>query len=135
VFHVSNILDDIKKTLSLAPDYTAFDQEIIIFINTALSTLNQIGIGPDAGLMIADNTTTWDAFIGSDANYNNVKSYIYLRARMLFDPPNNSFVINAMTKQIEELEWRLNVKREGVSWTDPNPSPPVPSDETCWWES
>lgn len=134
----NSILDDVKKVLGLDPSYTAFDIDVVLHINTVFSTLSQLGIGPDTGFMIEDNTATWDTFIGTDLNLNAVKTYIYLKVKMFFDPPQTSFVIDAMTKQIQELEWRLNVKREGVSWTDPNP--PNPPDPTpyppgpYWWD-
>jgi hypothetical protein len=128
-----SILDSVKKVCSLSPDYTPFDDVIILHINTVFTTLSQLGIGPDSGFSIEDNSTTWDAFVGQDLNLNSVKTYVSLQVRMYFDPPTTSFVIDAMNKQIQELGWRLNVKREGVSWTDPDPTPqpPVPP----WWET
>lgn len=132
-----SILDDTKKMLGLDAGYTAFDSDVTIHINTVLSTLNQLGIGPTAGFMIVDNTTTWDAFIGNtDPTLNAVKTYIFMKVKMMFDPPTTSFVIEAYTKQISELEWRLNVNREGVSWTDPNPpvtTEPDPDIEELDW--
>lgn len=129
----ASILDSVKKVLGMDPSYTAFDPDVIMHINTMLSVLNQLGIGPDAGFMIEDNTATWDAFLSTDSRLNLVKTYVYLRVRLLFDPPTTSFVIDAMAKQIAELEWRINVKREGESWTDPNPPPMVASwSEPCW---
>jgi hypothetical protein len=116
-----SILDSIKKVLGLDPSYTAFDIDVILHINSVFVTLNQLGIGAVGGYMISDNTPTWSAFIGDDLLLNNVKTYVFLRVKMLFDPPQTSFVIDAMNKQIEELEWRINIKREDESWTDPNP--------------
>lgn len=131
-----SILDSVKKVLGLESTYTAFDTDIILHINSVISVLNQLGIGPVGGFMIVDNTATWDAFVGTntDMNLNMVKTYVYLRVRLLFDPPATSFAIEAFTKQYQELEWRLNVKREGESWTDPNPPPPVTVPPYCWWE-
>jgi hypothetical protein len=119
----SSILNDTKKVLNIAPDYIAFDQDIIMYINGVFSTLNQLGIGPDGGFMITDNTAVWSDFLGSDPRLNNVKNYIYLRVRMLFDPPTLGYLIDSIASQIKELEWRINVQREGVAWTDPNPNP------------
>lgn len=131
----NSILDDVKKLLGIDPSYTAFDTDVIIHINSVFTILHGLGIGPTDGFMIMDNTVTWDAFIGTDLNLNSIKSYFFLRVRMLFDPPTTSFVIESMNKQIEELEWRLSVKREGESWTDPNPPPPTfPETEPPWWE-
>lgn len=129
----ASILDDVKKTLGVDPSYTVFDGQIIMHINTVFSILNQLGIGSDFGYQIADNTATWDLFIGLDPQLNDVKTYVSMRVRMFFDPPTNSFVIAAMEKQIQELEWRINVKREGVSWVDPNP--PTDPDESTEMES
>lgn len=127
-----SILDSVKKTLGLASDYTAFDPDVIMHINTVFVIFNGLGLGPTAGFQITDNTTTWDAYTSTNLNLNAVKSDMYLRVKMMFDPPATSFVIDATNKISQELEWRLNVDREGVSWTDPNPPqpPPVPP----WWE-
>jgi hypothetical protein len=128
-----SILDSVKKVCSLSADYTAFDDLLILHTNTVFTTLSQLGIGPADGFMIEDNSTTWDAFVGPDLNLNAVKTYVGLQVRMYFDPPQTSFVIDAMNKQIQELGWRLNVKREGVSWTDPDPTPQPPA--LPWWET
>lgn len=117
----NSILTSTKKVLGLAEDYTAFDEDVIIYINGVFSTLNQLGIGPDAGFMIENADAEWSDFLGDDLRLNNIKTYIYLRVRMLFDPPSTSFLIAAMEKQIEELEWRINVQREGYAWSDPDP--------------
>jgi hypothetical protein len=116
-----SVLRNTKKILGLDEDYTAFDDDVIMHINSVLSTLNQLGIGPDEGFAIEDDSETWDTFLGDDPRLNSVKTYIYLRVRILFDPPTTSYLINSMNEQIRELEWRLNVQREGASWTDPNP--------------
>lgn len=130
-----SILDDVKKVLGLDPTYTAFDPDIVLHINTVFTILNQLGVGPVGGFMIVDNTSTWDAYLADDLNLNSVKTYISMKVRLIFD--SNTLtgpVINAMEKQIEELEWRLNVKREGESWTDPNPATtPPPDEEIYWW--
>jgi hypothetical protein len=129
----TSILIGTKKILGLAEDYTAFDHDVITHINTAFSTLTQLGVGPAAGFMIEDETAVWTDFItDSDLQYNSVKTYVYLRVRMLFDPPSTSFVIAALNEQIKELEWRLNVHREETGWVDPDPpGPPVPP--YPWW--
>lgn len=114
-----SILTSTKNILGLAEDYTVFDLAIITHINSALSTLTQLGIGPAEGFAIEDVDTDWDEFIGDDIPNNSVKSYVYLKVRMLFDPPTTSFAISAMERQIEELEWRLNVHREDTEWVEP----------------
>lgn len=117
-----SILTSTKKVLGIAEDYTVFDEDIIMHINTAFSTLTQLGVGPVEGFMIEDATAEWDDFItNSDIQYNAVRSYVYLKVQMLFDPPQTSYLIAAKEKQIQELEWRLNVHREETGWTDPDP--------------
>lgn len=114
-----SILNSTKKVLSLEPTYDVFDPDVIMFINAAFSTLTQLGVGPEQGFSIEDDSITWDAFLGGDPSLNNVRSYVYLRVRMLFDPPGTSFAIQAVQDQIKELEWRLNVQREDEKWTPP----------------
>lgn len=129
----NSILTSTKKVLGLAADYTAFDEDVLIHINSAFSTLTQLGIGPSTGFMIEDSSTDWSEFVDmdSDPQFNSVKSYVFLKTKMLFDPPQTSFVIDALNKQIEEMEWRLNVHREETGYTDPDPQPPP---EFPWWE-
>lgn len=116
---IASILDSTKKVLGLAPDYTAFDEDVIMFINTALSGLHQLGIGPTDGFAIADSTATWDTFLGSDPLLNPAKTYVHLRARLLFDPPSPAYLVEAINNQIRELEWHLNAYREETQWVDP----------------
>lgn len=118
---MSSILTDTKKAVGIAAEYDVFDVDILMHINSVFGTLNQLGLGPDAGYMIEDDTEEWEAFLGDDLRLNPVKSYVYLRVRMLFDPPQTSFHISAIKEQIQELEWRLNVHREGYAWSDPDP--------------
>lgn len=118
----ASILTSTKKVLGVAEENKDFDVDISMHINSCLASLNQLGIGPDAGLMIEDDTTTWTDFIGTDPRLNMVQQYIYLRTRVVFDPPTSSWhAINSINAMIAELEWRLSVKREGESWTDPTP--------------
>lgn len=116
-----SILTSTKKILGIAEDYTVFDLDIITHINTAFSTLTQLGVGPSPGFMIEDNIAVWADFMGADDQYNSVKSYVFLRVRQLFDPPTTSYLIAAQERQIQELEWRLNTYREASMWVDPNP--------------
>ena len=109
-----SILNNVKKILGIAPDYDAFDTDIIIHINAVFSTLNQLGLGPAEGFMIEDDGAVWEDFLLGDPRLNAVKTYVYLRVRVLFDPPTTGFVLTALQEQIKELEWRLNVTREGT---------------------
>ena len=116
-----SILTGTKKPLGLDEDYTVYDPDIMMHINSVFVTLNQLGIGPDAGFSIEDKSSVWSDFLGNDPRLNNVKTYTYLRVKILFDPPQTSYLVDAMQKQIAELEWRLNVYREATGWTDPDP--------------
>lgn len=109
---MDSILTSIKKLLGLTEEYTVFDADIIIGINTAFSTLNQLGVGPEEGFSIEDANTTWYEFIGDDKRFESVKTYVYLKTRLLFDPPMSSAVSEVIKQQIAELEWRLNVQAE-----------------------
>lgn len=117
-----SILDSTKKILGFVADNTAFDADVIMHINTVFSDLEQLGIGPAEGFAIEDATPTWEDYLGTDLRLNNIKSYTYLRVRMLVDPPATSYLLNAMKDQIRELEWRINVRREDTSWVDPTPA-------------
>jgi hypothetical protein len=122
---VDSILNSVKKTLGIDPDLTVYDLDIMMHINSALSTLHQLGVGPANGFAVTDEADSWDEIIlDDDPTYNSVKTYVYMKVRMLFDPPATSYLIAAFEKQIEELEWRLNVRRESSAWVDPNPTLP-----------
>jgi hypothetical protein len=131
---IDSILDSIKEQLSVPLDNTAFDKQITLFINGVFSTLTQVGIGPTAGFRISNNTTTWDAFLGSSENLESVKSYMYLKVRLLWDTPQNSFGITAIEKLAEEELSRISYTREGEKWTTEHP-PTSTSTSTqldCW---
>lgn len=125
---MDSILNSVKKILGLDPTYKAFDPDVLMHINTTFVTLNQLGVGPEAGFMIEDDVPTWDTFLGTDPRLNSVKSYVCLKVRMLFDPPQTSHLVEAMNRQAEQLEWRISVHRESESWV--NPMPPVIPEET-----
>lgn len=103
-----SILDTTKKVLGIQADYTVFDPDILMHINSVFSTLNQLAVGPADTFFIEDNTVEWVDFIQGKAAINAVKSYMFLRVKVLFDPPATSFALDSMSKQIMELEWRLN---------------------------
>jgi len=123
----NSILNSTKAKLGLAADYTAFDVDIIDHINSAFSDLASLGIGPVAGFAIEDDAATWADFFGSeDFQLNSAKTYVFLKVRMIFDPPATSYLVTAMEKQLEEIAFRLNVHRESTAWVDPDP--PVPEE-------
>lgn len=107
-----SILTSIKKLLGMTEEYTAFDTDIIIHINTVFMTLHQLGVGPEEGFRIEDKYATWDEYIDEEANLDAVKTYIYLKVKLVFDPPLNSAVIESLKQVINEYEWRLNVQVE-----------------------
>ena len=104
-----SILVSIKKLLGIAEDYDYFDQDIIMHINAAFMVLTQLGIGPSEGFLITDDTDTWSDFIDDATNLGSIQSYVYMKVKLMFDPPQNSFTVDSMQKLVNELEWRLNV--------------------------
>jgi len=121
----TSILTSIKKNLNIEESDTDFDQDILMHINSVFTTLADVGVGDATGFMIEDNTAEWDDFLAADPRLNSVKTYIYLRVRLLFDPPQTSYLVDALTKQAEEILWRLNVLKEATIWTDPTPEEEV----------
>lgn len=116
-----SILTNTKKILGIDEAYTVYDFDIMTHINSALSTLTQIGVGPANGIMIQDETAEW-SLLGSDIRVvNAAKQYVYLKVRSVFDPPQTSYAVEAMNNQISEHEWRLNVLMEETIWTNPDP--------------
>ena len=105
-----SILTSIKKMLGITEEYTHFDTDNIIHINTIFMTLNQLGVGPSSGFKIEDDSAMWSEYIDEDSDLEAVKTYIYLKVKLLFDPPLSSSVIEVMKQSIAELEWRLNVQ-------------------------
>lgn len=117
----TSILNSTKKRLGLASDYEVFDEAVITQINSAFSDLTQLGVGP-AVFMIEDDTTEWSEYIADDdVQLNWVKTFVYLKVRLAFDPPQTSYLITSMEKQLEQIEWRLTIDREGKKWVDPDP--------------
>ena len=106
--YTDSILDTIKKLLGPTQEYTYFDQDIIIHINTAIMTLTDIGVGPKEGFSITSSAEVWSDFIKDIKQFEAVKTYIYLKVKLIFDPPLSSSVIELFEKQISEIEWRLN---------------------------
>lgn len=120
----TSILKSIKKVLNQPEDYTAFDEDIMLYANGAFSTLHQLGVGPQDGFFILDETAEWDDFPCTDSQQIHlVKTYIYLRVRILFDPPSPGYLVTAMEAQLREYEWRLSVARESTDFPDPIPDP------------
>lgn len=106
---MESILTSIKKLLGIEKNYTQFDGDIIMHINSVFLNLTQLGVGPAEGFLIEDDSATWYDFIGDSNQLQAVKTYMYLKVKLLFDPPLSSSVIESMNRMIAELEWRLNV--------------------------
>lgn len=112
---MTSILDTIKKMLGVETDNTAFDTDIIVHINSVFMTLFQLGVGPTECFTISDSTATWADFLSTATNLELVKSYIYLKVKLLFDPSASSTVDAAIARQITEFEWRLTAQAEPPS--------------------
>lgn len=108
----NSILTSIKKLLGITEEQTDFDMDIIIHINTTLTILNDLGVGPEEGFVIEDSSATWDEYITDRRKFDKIKTYVYLKVRLYFDPPQNASLKEAMEKQAAELEWRLNTSAE-----------------------
>lgn len=104
-----SILTSIKKMLGIADEYTTFDMDIIMHINAVFAILTQLGVGPAEGFSIEDKSALWSDFLSSSTSLNTVMTYVYLKVRLIFDPPTSSAVIDSMNRMISELEWRINV--------------------------
>ena len=109
---MESILTSIKKLLGLTEEYTHFDADIIIHINSVFKILKRLGVGPAEGFRIEDASTTWNEFIPGDKNLEDVKSYMYMKVKLLFDPPDSSAHMTAMKESIAEFEWQLNVEAD-----------------------
>lgn len=102
-----SILNSIKKFLNISPEDTSFDQDLILLINSAFMVIMQEWHGVDHAFTVEDETTTWKDFLGDDKDYEGLKQYIGLRVKLVFDPPTNSAVIEAMKREMDDLEWRM----------------------------
>ena len=111
---MESILTSIKKLLGITEEYDQFDPDIIMHINSVFMILTQLGVGPAEGFSIEDDTAVWTDFIQDVKKLESVKTYIYLKVKLVFDPPLSSAVIESMNRLVNELEWRLNVAAEST---------------------
>ena len=110
---MDSILTSIKKLLGIAQECTDFDMDLVIHINSVLMILTQLGVGPEKGFTIKDSRDLWEDFLEDDlSKLEAVRTFVYLKVRLIFDPPSNSAVIESINRTISELEWRLNVAAE-----------------------
>ena len=115
---MESILTSVKKLLGIAEEYTAFDPDIIMSINSVFAILEQLGVGPDGGFSISDVTATWSDYFGDSEEVvkaEAVKNYVGLKVKLMFDPPTSSSVMQATSNMVNELEWRLNVACDKTS--------------------
>lgn len=108
-----SILDYVKKLLGIQKDYTHFDPDVIYGINSAFGVLTQLGVGPEEGFMINDDSAKWIDFVSDTSRLSLIKPYVYLKTRLLFDPPSSTALIDSINKTISEYEWRLYVASDG----------------------
>lgn len=112
---MDGILDTIKKMLGIDPSDTAFDVDVIACINSVLMNLEQLNVGPEGGFSIKDNSAKWEDFLGAVTNQEAAKTYIFLKVKMIFDPPASSTVLEAMDRESQEMAYRLAIQAEPPS--------------------
>ena len=111
---MDSILESIKKLLGIPKEYEAFDADVIMHINTAFAILNQLGLGPEGGYGIEGYDDVWDDYIVS-YNMSMIKTFIYLKVRLAFDPPSSTALIESMQRTLDELTWRLELEGQNGS--------------------
>ena len=111
VYDIPGVLDSVKKFLGIDHDYDAFDQDLVMHINSVFNILCQLGVGPESPYSITGYDQNWSGFTMGNASLIMVKSFMFMKVRMMFDPPSGS-AYNAFTENLKELEWRLNWQRE-----------------------
>ena len=112
---MESILTHIKKLLGITEEYTHFDVDIITHINAAFMVLTDLGVGPEEGFMIADESAVWDDFVEDETRLGAIRSYVYMKVKLMFDPPSSSAVIESMNRIISEFEWRIQVAADPKS--------------------
>ena len=125
---MDSILTSIKKLLGITEEYEHFDADLIMHINSVFMVLTQLGIGPDRGFTIKDDSAIWADFVPEEPVLEAVKSFVYLKVKLLFDPPLNSSVIESMNRQISEFEWRINIAAESLNRESSETEQPNTSD-------
>jgi len=107
---VNSILTSIKKLLGITEEDISFDNDIIMHINSVLSILTQLGVGSSSGFIISDKNAVWSDFVSDLTALASIKSYVFLKVKLIFDPPLSSAAVESMKNLISEFEWRINVK-------------------------
>jgi len=127
---MESILTSIKSLLGIQEDMTNFDQDIMIHINTVFFQLEQIGVNPGTYFSIVDKTATWESYTLTNLNLQIIKSYMYFKVRLMFDPPISGSLVELMKTQVAELEWRIMIS------VDPKPivvAPVILDEEGILW--
>lgn len=106
---VDSILETVKNSIPIDPECKDFDSDIIMYINAGLATLTQIGVGPEQGYILTDQSQTWSSFLGARKDLEGAKSYISIYTKLVFDPPQSSFVTESLKRIMDETLWRLSV--------------------------
>ena len=109
---MESILVSVKKLLGIVEEYTHFDEDVILQINSAFSTLNQLGVGPEEGFSIVDSSAVWSDFINDD-RLNFIKTFVQLKVKLAFDPPTSSTLMESYNRQLDELTWRISITNNG----------------------
>lgn len=112
---MNSILNSIKKRLGISEEYEHFDDDIIMDINSVFSILTQMGVGPSTGFIISDQDAEWTDFMEDMIKLEFVKTYVYLKVRLMFDPPQSSAVTESINRQISELEWRIFIQADSAN--------------------
>ena len=109
---LESILTSVKKMLGIEEEYEHFDADLIMHINSVFMILTQLGVGPSEGFQIEDAEATWSDYVGVGSDLEAVKTFVYLKVQLIFDPPDRAAVLQAKKELLSELEWRLNVAAE-----------------------
>lgn len=107
-----SILNSVKLSLGIASDYTYFDDQLIMHINTAFAVLNQLGVGPKDGYQISGPDDSWSDYTKSNKQLNMMKTYMYAKVRLIFDPPQSSAVKECLNETVKEYESRIRYETE-----------------------
>lgn len=113
------ILEDIRHAIGLGDEHTFFDSDLIMHINSTFDVIHQLGAGPITGFTIQNGTETWDDYFAGHETIEFIKTYVYISTKLVFDPPQNSFLVKALEDKQKEYEWRINVAAESKFWKTP----------------
>ena len=119
-----SIFESVKKVVGLLGDDNSFDEDLLLHINSVVSTLRQLGLSIPADFYVRDDVQTWSDLLGEFRDLDLVKSYMTMKVRLMFDPPSSSFGLKSMEEMVKEYEWRINVLTD-----QPYSVPVLPSPE------